>query len=175
MWAALKRLNNPPTTQAALEIIREDKSISADIKEILERWYRDISGLFSGLNEDPEIAFSEAFYNEVLAKKREFEEISSEEQAVLGDYDSEEMNTELSYDEVSGAIDGSKLKKSYLDIPNEVMKNKHAKLLLYKFFNLCFQSGYNPTDWDFSDIVPIPKKDKDPRDPLQYRCITKIP
>ena len=27
-------------------------------------------------------------------------------------------------------------------------------------------------DWDFSDIKPIPKKDKDARDPLQNRCIT---
>ena len=28
MWAALKRLNNPPTARAALEIIREDKTVS---------------------------------------------------------------------------------------------------------------------------------------------------
>ena len=27
-------------------------------------------------------------------------------------------------------------------------------------------------DWNFSDIKPIPKKDKDPRDPLNNRCIT---
>ena len=27
-------------------------------------------------------------------------------------------------------------------------------------------------DWDNSDIKPIPKKDKDPRDPLNNRCIT---
>jgi hypothetical protein len=25
--------------------------------------------------------------------------------------------------------------------------------------------GFNPSDWDYSDIVPIPKKDKDARDP----------
>ena len=66
------------------------------------------------------------------------------------------------------------LEKSYLDIPNEVLKNKNAKLLLFNFFQLCFQSGLNPTDWDFSDIVPIPKKDKEARDPLQNRCITIV-
>ena len=27
-------------------------------------------------------------------------------------------------------------------------------------------------DWDLSDLKPIPKKDKDPRDPLNNRCIT---
>ena len=54
------------------------------------------------------------------------------------------------------------------------MKNRNAKLLLFKFFNLCFTSGLNPSDWDFSDIIPIPKKDQDARDPLQNRCITIV-
>ena len=174
MWAALKRLNNPPTAKAALEIIREDKTVSHDLKEILERWYVDISGLFSGLNENPEMAFNEAFYNEILEKKREFEDMTSEEQGNQAEYESEELNEELSYDEVSDAVDKSKFKKSYLEIPNEALKNKNAKMLLHKFFNLCFLSGFNPSDWDFSDIVPIPKKDKDARDPLQNRCITIV-
>ena len=43
---------------------------------------------------------------------------------------------------------------------------------MYQFFNLCFVSGLNPSDWDYSDIKPIPKPDKDARDPLQNRCIT---
>ena len=30
----------------------------------------------------------------------------------------------------------------------------------------------NPSEWDKNDIKPIPKKDKDQRDPLQNRCIT---
>ena len=52
------------------------------------------------------------------------------------------------------------------------MKNENSKQILHKFFNLCFKSGLSPLDWDLSDIKPIPKKDKDPRDPLQNRCIT---
>ena len=68
MWEALKKLNNPPKMKAALEIIREDGSISTDIKEVLIRWYDDISSLFSGLHEDPELAFNEDFYREVLNK-----------------------------------------------------------------------------------------------------------
>ena len=157
MWASLKRLNNPPTARAALEIIREDKTVSRDMREILERWYRDISGLFSGLQENPEVAFNEAFYQEVLDKKKEFEEMSAEEQVNLEEYNSEEINSEISYDEVADAVDKSKFKKAYLEIPNESLKNRNAKLLLHKFFNLCFLSGYNPSDWDFSDIAPIPK------------------
>ena len=37
---------------------------------------------------------------------------------------------------------------------------------------MCFLSGLSPSDWEKSDIKPIPKPDKDQRDPLQNRCIT---
>ena len=56
-------------------------------------------------------------------------------------------------------------------MPNEAMKNFNSKILLHKFFNLCFISGLNLTEWQYSNIKPIPKPDKDPRDPLQNRCI----
>ena len=154
--------------------MREDSTISRDIKEVLARWYRDISGLFSGFKDDPDLAFNEEFYRHVIQKKEEFERLSDQEFAQHRSYSSEEINAEISYDEVAFAIDQSKLRKAYLDIPNEALKNPNAKVLLHSFFNLCFINGYNPTDWDFSDIVPIPKKDKDGRDPLQNRCISII-
>ena len=174
MWAALKKLNNFPDTKAALEIVREDQTISTEVREVLERWFRDISGLFSGLQEDPEVAFDDNFYREVLEKKNEFENLREEQHISEEDYNTSMLNADISYDEVAKAIDRSKLKKSYLDIPNEALKNSNAKMLLLKFYNLCFKSGHNPSDWDQSNIIPIPKKDKDPRDPLQNRCITIV-
>jgi hypothetical protein len=114
------------------------------------------------------------FTRKLSTKKEESENLSYEEQSEQCEYNSNDMNVEISYDEVAEAIDSINLRKSYLDIPNEVMKNRNAKLLLHKFFNLCFISGLNPSDWDFSDIIPIPKKDKDARDPLQNRCITIV-
>ena len=69
MWSKLKKLSNPPSTRAALEIVREDKSISRDIKEILQRWHSDISKLFSGLRENPEFAFDDQFYDQIVNKK----------------------------------------------------------------------------------------------------------
>ena len=115
-----------------------------------------------------------SFTNKYLIKKTELENILFEQQSQSHKYNAENVNIEISYDEVSDAVDKSKFKKAYLEIPNEAMKNKNAKLLLLKFFNLCFISGYNPSDWDFSNIIPIPKKDKDARDPLQNRCITIV-
>ena len=172
MWAKLKQLGNPPSSKAVLEIIRDDNSISSDIREILTRWHEDISKLFAGLRDNPEFAFDDNFYNEIIDKKNEFETLSQAEQVLSSQYDSHDINSDILYNEVSKCIDNSKYNKAYLDIPNEALKNKNAKLLLLKFFNLCFKSGLNPTDWDKNDIKPIPKKDKEPRDPLQNCCIT---
>ena len=61
MWSSLKKLNNPPSSRAALEIVRADDTISRDLKEILERWLNDISGLFSGVRESPGMAFDDQF------------------------------------------------------------------------------------------------------------------
>ena len=172
MWSSLKKLNNPPSSRAALEIVRADKSISRDLKEILERWLNDISKLFSGVRENPGMAFDDQFYDEILNKKQEFENLLNDEQQQNTDFNNEQVNNEISFSEVSSAIDKIKFHKAYLDIPNEAMKNFNAKCLLHKFFNLCFKSGLSPVDWDLSDIKPIPKKDQDARDPLQNRCIT---
>jgi hypothetical protein len=172
MWAKLKRLAEPVTSRMAMEIVREDGTISHDVKEVLQRWHNDISQLFSGIREDPDIVFDDEFYEEVVHKKQEFENLGADEQSERGEFSTQSLNKNLSFDEVSKAIDRAKLKKAYLEIPNEIMKNFNAKILLQNFFNLCFKSGLNPTDWNFSDIKPIPKKDKDPRDPLQNRCIS---
>ena len=172
MWSALKKLDDRPSSRAALEIVREDKTISRDLKEILERWHKDISGLFSGLRDQPEFAFDENFYQKILTKKAEFENLSFEKQLNKSHYDSNSINADILFSEVSKAIDSVQLGKAYLEIPNDALKNNNAKILLHRFFNLCFNTGLNPTDWDYSDIKPIPKKDKDPRDPLQNRCLT---
>ena len=82
------------------------------------------------------------------------------------------MNKNISFEELSKAVDRAKLKKAFIEIPNEAVKNTNAKRLLHNFFQLCFTSGLSPTEWDSSNIKPIPKKDKDARDPLQNRCIT---
>ena len=172
MWDKLKKLSNPPSSKVVLEIVRDDETISTDIKEILTRWHKDISGLFSGLRENPDFAFDEDFFQEIKNKKSEFENICPPDIEQSSQYSSAELNSDILYNEVSKCVDCAKLHKAYLQIPNEALKNANAKQLLHKFFNLCFSSGLNPTDWDKNDIKPIPKKDKDPRDPLQNRCIT---
>ena len=122
------------------------------------------------------MAFDEQFYREVCSKRDEFEQMSEEQQIEYSNvtFDTSMMNNELSIGEVTKAIDRTKCKKAYLEIPNDVMKNQNAKTLIHRFLNLCFIAGLNPTDWYFSNIKPIPKPDKDSRDPLQNRCITLL-
>ena len=88
------------------------------------------------------------------------------------EFNSDNLNCDIDFQEVSKAIDRTKVGKAYLEIPNDVLKNKNAKVLLHRFFNVCFKSGLNPSDWDYNDIKPVPKPDKDQRDPLQNRCIS---
>ena len=111
------------------------------MKEVLERWHHDISRLFSGLRQNPEFAFNDTFFEEILKKKEEFENMQPEYYEEDQVYPSAKLNEELSYDEVSVSIDKTKFRKSYLEIPNEALKNANAKQLFYHFFNLCFKSG----------------------------------
>ena len=94
MWSTLEKLNNSPTSRAALEIVRADKSISRDVKEILERWHADISKLFSGIKET---VFDEQFYEEILRKKSEFESMSFEEKNSENIFSSEMINSDISF------------------------------------------------------------------------------
>ena len=173
VWKEIKKLNCRPS-KPILEIVKEDGTTSRKPEEIVEKWYKDISQLFSNLKDNPDLAFDEDFFREILRQKDEFEGLTPEEQRNYGNQqlDGEMLNNELQLTEVSDAVDKLKLKKAYLDIPNEVMKNPNAKALLHKLLNNCFVSGISPTDWQYSDIKPIPKPDKDTRDPLQNRCIT---
>ena len=73
MWNKLKKLSEPTSSRATMEIVREDSTISHDIGEILNKWHCDISKLLSGLRENPDIVFDDAFYQEVLKMKNEFD------------------------------------------------------------------------------------------------------
>ena len=68
MWAKIKRLCDPPTCRAALEIVKSDGTISNDVREILEKWHYDISRLFSGVRENPEMVFNDSFYEDICNK-----------------------------------------------------------------------------------------------------------
>ena len=78
------------------------------MKEVLKHWHHDISRLFSGLRQNPEFAFDDTFFEEILKKKEEFENMQPEYYEEDQVYPSAKLNEELSYDEVSVSIDKTK-------------------------------------------------------------------
>ena len=181
MWKRLKALSDSKNSHVLFEIIRDDGSISKDKKEVLSKWYSDFSECFKGIKDDPDLVFDEHFLSQITKLKSDFEEMSHEQQEAGSSLDSTLLNNDISYDEVSFAIDKSKLGKAFLFVPNEALKNDQAKLLLHKLFNVCFKFGLSPSDWLKSDLKPLFKGgNKDPRNPLDHRpvcimsCIAKI-
>ena len=152
IWDKIKKLNCPPQKSVA-EVIKEDGSITRDGREVTDRWYSDISRLFSGLRDNPELAFDQSFYEKIINLKEEFENMTIEDQEAFSSAATDNtLNRNLEYQEVSESIDKAKSGKAFLEIPNEVLKNENAKSLLHKFLNLCFTTGLSSNDWNFSDI-----------------------
>ena len=92
-----------------LEIIRQDGSISTDKREVLEKWCSDFSDCFKGMKDDPDLVFDEGFLESIENLKCVFDKLSSGEQEAKSSFDSTMLNRDISYDEVSAAIDKAKL------------------------------------------------------------------
>ena len=62
------------------------------------------------------MAFNETFFQEILQKKEEFENMAENDQHEFSslNFNSEILNSEISFTEVSKAIDRAKLGKAYL-------------------------------------------------------------
>ena len=181
MWKRLRALSDHKPAHILLEIIKQDGSISKDITEVLLKWHSEFSACFKGIKDDPDLVFDDEFLEKITKLKSEFDNISPQEQESGSAFDPTLLNCPISHEEVSQAIDKAKIGKAFLFIPNEAMKNPQAKLLLHKFFNICFNSGLSPDDWLKSDLKPLFKGgDKDPRSPLDHRplcimsCVAKV-
>ena len=55
-----------------------------------------------------------------------------------------------------------------------ILKKFYSKNLPFKIFNICFQKGITPLEWDKADILPRPIEDKNSRAPLNNRPISII-
>ena len=171
IWKQLKALSEPKTKSEITEMIREDGSLSDNVKEILTHWHKEFSECFSGLRDNLDLAYDDNFLTHINNLKTQFNDLSPEQQQEFSSFDTKSINSEITLEEVDHAIKKAKLGKAFLLIPNEALKNTQAKNLLHKLFNICFISGITPLEWSKSDIKPVPKPDKDQHVPLQNRPI----
>ena len=88
-----------------MEVIRDDKSISKDIKEVLYKWHEDFSNNFSDLKDDPDAVFDDDFCDNIKRLRQEIEKLSPQEQSRKANISDHIINPDLSYNEVSAAID----------------------------------------------------------------------
>ena len=77
VWDQIKNLNCPPK-RPPLEVLKEDGTITRDTMEVSDKWYQDISRLFTGIKENPDMAFNKSFYEEIVKIKEQFEKMSEE-------------------------------------------------------------------------------------------------
>ena len=118
------------------------------------------------------MVFDDQYLDTITKLKTDFDQLSPESQISGSALDSTQLNCDISYDEVSSAINKSQLGKAFLFVPNEALKNHQAKLLLHKLFNICFKTGLSPSDWLKSDTKPLFKGGtKDPRNPLDHKPV----
>ena len=76
------------------------------------------------------MSFDDQFFDEILVKKEQFEKLSNQEQEQTSQFSSEQINNDISYNEVSNAIDKIKFHKAFLEIPNEAMKNPNSLIFV---------------------------------------------
>jgi hypothetical protein len=161
-----------------MEVLNPDGSVNYDINGILKRWHDDFQGLFNRVENE---VYDNEFYNLVQQMKNEFEqemdELNLNEVSDSENDDTEDnLNIPIVQIEVEKALSNAKLGKStgVDNLPNAVLKRNETKVLLTRFFNICFEKSIVPSIWKKAIISPIPKGRKDPRNPLNYRGISLL-
>ena len=118
----------------------------------MKKWKDDFENLYNKQNNDD---YDHYFYENVLKQKHILE------QSPYFDFNISEdpLNKPVMYDEVEKVIKKLQKKKSvgWVNIPNDIIKNKSLTMLLLKFFQKCFDSGLVPPIWLKAVITPIPK------------------
>jgi len=160
-----------------MEVYNENGSINNNLENVLHKWKEDFKSLYNIQNE-------QEHYDHSLV-----EQCNNHKCMLLNNMEDpfndigESYNQIITKEEVEQCIMSSKNNKAagYDNIPNEVLKNSNIIDVLYRFFQLCFDSGKTPNDWNYAIISPIPKDvSKDKRVPCNYRgisllcCISKI-
>ena len=175
-WQQLKKLGpNVKNKTIPDQVRREDSTLTDDKEEVLSKWYEDFKNLYSPTEWSD---VDEEFYQSVLSTKQELES-NSRDSIVNDNNDSlDVMNSEITVEEVILALSSAKNGKTpgMDNIPNEILKDGQPSVaLLYKLFNLIYESGVIPNAWCKSVIYPIPKSStKDKYQPLNYRGISLL-
>jgi len=158
VWEKVRRIKG--RTQRKTHILEVDGRTYQNVKDIADKIGDTFSQISSPSNYEPN-----------------FRSIKAEEERKTINFSSENAeiyNKEFTMEELKQAITETKCTTPGPDeIHNLMLKNLPAKglsLLLLLFNKIWFQEYFPPT-WLKSIVIPIPKPDKDPANPSNYRPI----
>ena len=69
----MNSLSETKPKKRVLEIIRDDKTISNDTKEVLNKWFSDFSESFSGFKNNQDLAYDDVFLSSIEKLKEQLE------------------------------------------------------------------------------------------------------
>ena len=151
------------------EVIDSNGNVVFDDKSILDKWKNDFKTLYRGDDDSIDREFNEMM-------KHFKNQVEGEMLDPLYE-NSSEMNREISLVEVRNVAMRAKNGKATGgdQIPYEILKYDNVMYTLCKLYQLCFDSGKVPSEWNSAIIFPIPKsKLADARVPLNYRGVSLL-
>lgn len=114
LWRLIKSLSDHKPNNAVLEVIKEDGSTSTDRQEVLDTWFMDYRKCFSGIREDSDVVIDDDFLREVSKLRSDFDKLAPDKHKTADCIDSTVLNTGITMEDVSRAVDRPKLRKAFL-------------------------------------------------------------
>jgi len=176
-WSHIRKLGPRKNMSVPMEVYDSTGEINDNLDDVLCKWKDDFEALYNlqSLNEN----FNDVFLHNCKTHKDTL--INGMEDPLRENL--ETYNQNITFEEIEHVVMSSKNKKAagFDTIPNEIYKNPCIINVLCHLFQLCFDSGKVPQDWNYAIISPIPKDlSKDRRVPCNYRgisllcCISKM-
>ena len=173
-WSEISKLGPRKSKTNIDSVYTSDGNITYNSQEILRKCKTDFSTLFNNSNGN----YDDNFLSEIqgITREWELEFDQARQNADLNGIDASnfELNRPITTEEVRRSLTAAKTGRDVgIDnLPNENLKSNVLIPVLKTLFKACLEHGVVPTMWYRTIITPILKKDKDYRDPMNYRGIS---
>ena len=173
-WSEINKLGPRKSNTNIDSVYTSNGNITYNSQEILRKWKSDFSTLYNNSSGN----YDDQFLLEIQRLTREweleFDQARQNSDSSVNDGSNIELNRPITIEEVRRSISAAKTGRAVgIDnLPNEVLKSDTLIPVLKTLFNACLEHGVVPTMWYRTIITPILKKDKDYRDPMNYRGIS---
>ena len=157
-WQFIKKLGPSKHREPIPWEVKTDQIQSTDKETVLRVWRDSFKNLYE--MQDADFDF-------------QFQTNKLKENNVLLSIVNEDLNYDITSEEVEKAVCGSKNRKAVgCDlVPNELLKDKSVISLVHGFLKVCYSRKLIPECWNLAIICPIPKEKEVLLDPMMYRGI----